>query len=189
MKRYGLGMLGIGLLLASFYMGYLYAGIQSDSRIVKLQEKPVLGVEEKEKVFDSDSQIVFEQKYQRCGHVVVSDFAYREEIAGKTLEEIRKLFRPENGYSINMEDDTLLIHQLVDDWCPQDKEKCRLKEYRSRVAVYKGPDKDNDSLEKLTGIFMNSLPEDIQKAIRDGQYEFKDEESLNDALENLDEYQ
>ena len=54
--------------------------------------------------------------------------------------------------------------------------------------MYKGPDGDNDSLLKITGIIFSQLPQQIKQDIQAGKYEFDDEQSLNDTLENLDEY-
>ena len=81
-----------------------------------------------------------------------------------------------------------MIHQSLDDWSPADKSKLRLKEYRGMIAVYQGPDAENDRLLRITAIRFSTLPKQIQQSISAGKYEFKDEQALNDALENMDEY-
>jgi len=83
---------------------------------------------------------------------------------------------------------TLVIRQAIDDWTPEDKQKCRLKEYQGMVAIYIGPDAEHDILMKVTAIRFDSLPVSIKEAIRNGEYEFQNEAEVNDALENLDEY-
>ena len=64
----------------------------------------------------------------------------------------------------------------------------RLKEYHGRVAIYQGPDPDNDKLLRVTNLPVDALPKEVQDKIRTGSYEFTSEEALNDALENFDEY-
>ncbi|MDR1615751.1 MAG: hypothetical protein LBR98_01840 [Syntrophomonadaceae bacterium] len=136
-----------------------------------------------------DTLIVLELFYSRCGNVVISNFENRAELTGKSLEDITKILTAGNGYQVSLEDHTLLIRQTVDDWCQVHKDLCRLKEYQGRVAIYKGPDARNDTLLKVTGIVLSALPPNVQAAIRAGEYEFENEDVINDALENFDEYQ
>lgn len=151
------------------------------------ERKPVAQVETKAPVVTTDTQIIFEQEYRKCRHVVISKFPNEKDIIGKDIKTIRQEYPPANGYRISWQQDTLTIHQMVDDWCPEDKAHFRLKEYRGMVAVYSGPPGE-DVLSRVTRIPMKVLPEQVQKAIRNGEYEFTDQEVLNDALENLDEY-
>ena len=69
-----------------------------------------------------------------------------------------------------------------------DKEKCRLKEYKGRIAVYQGPHHEEDVLMRVTEIRIDSLPDQVKQSLKNGEYEFDNMERLNDALENLDEY-
>jgi len=188
MNRRVLGAVMAAVLITSFGIGYAFAYIYRNLGVADSEQKPVMGVEEKKKVINKDSPVVYEQEYQRCGHVIISEFEDRDVLIGKSVEEIGEIYNSENGYRVSMQEDTLVIRQVVDDWCPDDKKKCRLKEYNGRVAVYKGPDSKNDKLLRVTAIKMDMLPEKIREAIRAGEYEFKDEQFLNDALENLDEY-
>ncbi len=188
MKRQTIGLMLIGVLITSFGIGYALAYIYRNINIARSEQKPVMRVEEKKEIITEDSPIVFEREYSRCGHVIISEFEHKQDLLGKTVQEIRKIYTTENGYRILLQDKTLVIHQIIDDWCPAEREKCRLKEYRGWVAVYKGPDTQNDNLARVTAIRLNSLPENIQRAIQAGEYEFKNEQDLNDCLENLDEY-
>ena len=45
-----------------------------------------------------------------------------------------------------------------------------------------------DLLLWVSKIRIDKLPQHVQQAVRDGKYEFRNQEELNDALENLDEY-
>jgi len=189
MNKLNLGAIVAAVLIVSFGIGYAVGYIYHNLNISDSEQKPVIEVEEKEDILiKEDCSVVYEREYKRCGHVIISEFNDRQNLIGKNLKEIRKIYTQENGYSVSMHNDSLVIRQVVDDWCPEDKRKCRLKEYKGMVAVYKGPDSKNDKLLRVTSIRMDMLPDKIQEAIREGKYEFKDEQFLNDALENLDEY-
>jgi len=151
-------------------------------------QKPVINAQENTYTINKDSQVIFEQEFTRCKHIVISEYNQPEKIIGKTRSELFNVFRPSDGYQISFQDDTLTIRQKIDDWCPEDKNIYRLKEYQGRVAIYQGPDPDHDKLLRVTNLPVSALPQEIQEQIRAGSYEFTSEEALNDALENLDEY-
>ncbi|HBK54102.1 BofC C-terminal domain-containing protein [Syntrophomonas wolfei] len=188
MKRTFTGITLLGILIMVFLSGYFIGS----HKVLEVRQKPVLGIDDKSKIeeqrINEKSQIVMEKEYKRCQHVVISDFEPKEQLLGKSYSEISRIYSPQNGFTVSLQDDTLCIHQIIDDWCPLDKEKYRLKEYQGKLAVYQGPDEDNEVLLRVTSISMETLPAEIQSAIREGKYEFNNEELLNDALENLDEY-
>ncbi|NLO20849.1 MAG: hypothetical protein GX119_02460 [Syntrophomonadaceae bacterium] len=188
MKKHGLVIMVLGALLISFGLGYMAASIEPVNKPVPGGDKALIGMETEKRVIDEQSTIKLEQEYLRCKHLLVSDFPDRNRLLGKSLEEISQLLTIDNGYTLAMEGNTLTIHQRIEDWCPEDKEKCRLKEYQGRLAVYQGPDAQNDILLRVTNIEIESLPVTIAEDIKKGRYEFDSEEALNDALENLDEY-
>jgi hypothetical protein len=188
MRKYGLYIIMLAALMISFGLGYMLAPTQPVNKPVPGQNKTLMGVETEKEVIDGKSQVKLEQEYSRCQHLLVSDFPDRDRLLGKSLEEIRQLFTVDNGYTVTMEGSILTIHQRIEDWCPDDKKKCRIKEYQGRLAVYQGPDADNDILLRVTQIKMESLPASIAEDIKQGLYEFDSQEALNDALENLDEY-
>lgn len=188
MKRHGLVIIALGALMISFGLGYMLASSQPVHKPVPGQNKAVIGMETEKTVIDEQSQIKLEQEYLRCHHLIKSSFPDRNRLLGKSLEEISQLLTIDNGYTLAMEGNTLIIHQRIEDWCPEDKEKCRLKEYQGRVAVYQGPDAEHDILLRVTEIEMESLPASIAEDIKQGSYVFDSEDALNDALENLDEY-
>ena len=187
MKKQTIFLIIIGVLITSFGIGYAFAFIYQNIHAPRSEQKPAMEAKESELSVSADTQIIFEREY-KCGHVLVSEFEHREALIGKTLQEIRKTWTDKNGYRIAWQDRTLVIHQFIDEWCPAEQEKCRLKVYQGQIAIYKGPDSQNDSLERVTAISWGNLPEDIQKAIEAGEYEFKNRQDLNDCLENLDEY-
>lgn len=188
MGKSKLGAVLVMTLLASFALGY------SISYLIQKQnwhiaQKPTVNTVSLERRVRGDTAVVWEKEYSRSNKMQVSEFPERERILGKTLADIKKIYTADQGFKIFWEDQTLVIRQSVNDWISEDKDKLRLKVFQDRVAVYKGPDGDNDSLLKITGIRFSQLPQQIKQEIEAGKYEFTNEQSLNDALENLDEFQ
>ncbi len=189
MKKYGLAGIALGSLLISFGLGYMLASFEPVNKpAVPGQNKPVLGVEQEKNIVEEDTEIIFEQEYLRCHHLVISSFPNQDKLRGKSLNELKQEYSAEKGYTLTMANNTLTIRQEIEDWCPAEKEKCRLKEYQGRLAVYKGPDLSSDTLLRVTEIKIEMLPSGIADDIKQGNYEFDNEAALNDALENLDEY-
>ncbi|HQA06694.1 MAG TPA: hypothetical protein PLM20_02060 [Syntrophomonadaceae bacterium] len=176
------------VLLTGFGIGmgitFLWNHFNPDNQV----QKPVINAHENAYTINKDSQVIFEQEYTRCKHIVISEYNQQEQLIGKTMSELNSVFRPSDGYRLNLEGETLTIRQRIDDWCPRDKNMYRLKEYHGRVAIYQGPDPDNDKLLRVTNLPVDALPKEVQDKIRTGSYEFTSEEALNDALENFDEY-
>jgi len=179
-------LLGI-VIIAGLGLGYYF---QADMlRLVgNKQQKPAINTGPVEVRMDAGTPIILEKEYSRSQKVVISEFENKQDIIGFTVDEIRSKYTSANGFSISFKDGSLVIRQTTDDWSPEDKAKCRLKEYQGMVAVYNGPDKENDSLLKVTAIRFSTLPLNIREAIQQGKYEFENEAAVNDALENLDEY-
>ncbi|HZK43969.1 MAG TPA: hypothetical protein VFC73_06735 [Syntrophomonadaceae bacterium] len=182
------GLLSLAVLGVFFGLGYLLGSLSNNIANQDINQKPVVDLKEKRELINEDTQIIYEQRFTKCDHTIISQFDDRQNLEGKSIEQIRQIYTVENGYKIEFDDSILVIHQEINDWCDNDKEKYRLKDYQGRVAIYKGPDIENDILQKVTNIYMNSLPGELQEKIRQGKWEFKDNESINDALENLDEY-
>ncbi|HWQ76913.1 MAG TPA: hypothetical protein VN441_16525 [Syntrophomonas sp.] len=174
-------------LLASFALGYTMSGLLQNYKNWHIANKPTVNTSTERRLQSNDA-VVWEREYVRSNKMQISEFTDMEKIIGKTLADIKKLYKPDNGFKISWDNQTLIIHERIDDWTPEDKNKLRLKEFQDRVAVYKGPDDSNDSLSKVTDIIFSRLPQQVRDDIQAGKYEFADEPSLNDALENLDEY-
>lgn len=188
MNKQRMGIILILILLFTFMLGYGLAYVAQNNKNWTGTRKPAMNTVNIERRIQKDTPIIFEREYIQSAKVIVSEFTYKDDIIGKTLTEIRQKYSKANGFTIYWQDTTLMIHQRVDDWSPGDKNKLRLKEYRGMVGVYEGPDARHDRLLKVTVIHFSTLPTQIQQSIREGKYEFKDEQALNDALENMDEY-
>lgn len=178
--------LGISIVVG-LVLGY-YFGSESFVRFYPEQQKPAVNTGSPGLIVNSDTPVILETEYLRSQKMIISEFQSRADIMGLNLEEIRGKYTDANGYSINFINDNLVIRQSVDDWSPEDKAKCRLKEYQGMVAIYTGPDSQHDALMKVTAIHFYGLPVNIREAMLNGEYEFENEAAVNDALENLDEY-
>lgn len=187
MYKKALGVLLIVILLAG--SGMVYKFLPDAIRLIGHNEqKPVISSSDTELKIDAGTPIVLEKEYTLSNRMIISDFDYKEDIVGNSLEQIRTKYTAANGFNITLKEGSLLIHQTINDWTPEDKVKCRLKVYQGMVAVYRGPDTQNDSLLRVTAIRFPNLPANIREAIELGKYEFENEAGVNDALENLDEY-
>jgi len=170
-------------------LGLGYYSLGDPLKIIGFKDqKPAVQNQNAEPRIDSATPIILEKEYSRSAKVIITEFENKQDIIGYTLDEIRSKYTIANGFSLSLKDGTLVIHQVINDWSPDDKTKCRLKEYREMVAIYVGPDSQNDSLQKVTAIRFSTLPANIREAIQQGKYEFDTEDAINDALENLDEY-
>jgi len=186
-KRLSKGLLALIIIVSTVIGAGLGQAYHRFSNKTHLQ-KPVVGVTEPEITVTAQTPVVFEQEYLKCGHKVVSSFPERDQLNGKTVPEIQAIYTSALYYQVSWNIDTLIIKQSLDDWCSDDSAKLRLKDYQGRVAVFQGADAQSDILLRVTGIITSSLPPETQQAIREGSMEFNNEDELNDALENLDEY-
>ncbi len=185
-KKAVYALLGISI-MAGLVMGYYFRS-ESFKFFSPEQQKPTINTGTAEIIVDLDTPIVLETEYLRSQKIIISEFENRTDIVGLSLAEIRTKYTNANGYSISFNNGSLVIRQSIDDWSPEDKAKCRLKEYQDMVAIFNGPDPQHDTLMKVTAIHFSGLPANIKEAILDGEYEFENEAAVNDALENLDEY-
>jgi hypothetical protein len=172
------------MMIAGVLCGFILNGVYHD---INKEKKPVLEISHKEKTVTSNTPIVYEKEYTKCGHTIISGFEHSKDLFGKDLISIQRKYSLNQGYLINWKGDTLVIKHKIDGFCPQDKGSYRLKEYQGRVAVYRGVEEE-EVLERVTAIRMDLLSATIQKDIRAGKFEFRDKDALNDALENFDEY-
>ncbi len=186
-KRFNKGILVLVIIVSTVVGAGLGQAYNRFSNKTHLQ-KPVVGVTEPEITITAQTPVIFEQEYLKCGHKVVSSFPERENLNGKTVSEIQAVYTSSQYYKLSWNIDSLVIKQSLDDWCSEDRNKLRLKDYQGQVAVFQGADAQSDILLRVTGIATSSLPPEVQQAIREGTMEFKNQDELNDALENLDEY-
>lgn len=128
------------------------------------------------------------------------------ELTGLTREDLNKKYPSGEGWTVDFRGDGLVvINHTLDDFCSRHKNYRHLGLYRNVLAVYQGPLGYDD---KLLGLEerkrLEQLPSDLREKLemaanygnlneiqRDAlrsELEFPDETSLNNALENLDEY-
>ncbi|MGE5391933.1 MAG: hypothetical protein ACM3PE_12815 [Deltaproteobacteria bacterium] len=176
----------IALAMISLLTGYQYASHLKHSIFQKPSKTAVI-VQKSGEVVKSDTRIILEKEYKSCGHVIVTGYNMRENIMGLNIRQLNDYFKKSQGYSISFINNTLIIHQSINDNCPEDQNQFKLKEYRGYVAVYTGAE-ENEILLRVTAIRSDMLPENIRRDIQTGKYTFQDEAKLNDTLENLDEY-
>lgn len=138
-------------------------------------------------VVNGQTRIIYEKEYMKCRHVIVTGFNNKKEIMGMDSQGLKKYFKINEGYELSFGQNTLIIHQNINDYCPEDQQQFKLKEHQGYVAVYTGAE-ENEILLRVTAIPVKLLPDSIQKDIRNGKYCFQDEAALNDTLENFDEY-
>lgn len=187
MKRKVIGLLTGAVLMAGLGAGYYFMGDSLHIIGLKTQKTAIQNLNAEPRI-DAATPIIYEKEYTRSAKVIITDFADKQDLIGCSLDEIRSKYTAANGFNLSLKDGALVIHQVINDWTPDDKIKCRLKEYHDMVAVFIGPDNQNDALQRVTAIRFSTLPANIREAILQGKYEFNNEDAVNDALENLDEY-
>ncbi len=159
-------------------------------RIEGFNRQPIMKTDSRELAYVTpDTPIILEKAYARCRHIVTSGYEDQEKIVGKTLGQILKDFPYSDGYLIWFsEDGALVIHQRIEDWCPEDQGRVHLGLYKGNVAVFRGPGGIDEELLRITGIRGETLPERLRKDLEAGVLEYNGEEEANFVLENLDEY-
>lgn len=185
-KKFAAAVLALSI-VAGLALGYYFRSGYT-GMVGPQQQKPAVNTGAVEVRVDGETPVVMEKEFIRSHKVIISEFENRADIVGFTLDEIRSKYTSDNGFFVSFADGSLVIRQAIDDWTPEDKVRCRLKEYQGMVAIYVGPDSEHDSLMKVTAIRFSGLPASIKEAILLGNYEFENEAEVNDALENLDEY-
>lgn len=187
MRQAGIVYVVVGMLLLGMGLGFTIDRMQPFNKLWG-ERKPFPNVQAVQGRVDNNTLIIYEKYYEKCQHVIISEFLHGADLIGKTEDEIRLCYNEQNGFQVTVRDNTVTLRQVIPGWCPKEHERVRIKEYQGHLAIYKGPDTDNDELQRVTRIKVDSLPRDILEQIRSGQYEFENEAILNDALENLDEY-
>lgn len=174
------------LAVTSLIAGYIFSTHYQHSFLHKPPNMTVK-VQTEKLVVNPQTRIIYEKEYLKCNHVIVSGFNDKQKILGMDIEGLKKYFKAGQGCELSFSQNTLIVHQTVNDYCPQDQGQFKLKEHQGYVAVYTGAE-ENEILLRVTAIPVKLLPANIQEDIRSGKYCFQDEAALNDILENFDEY-
>ena len=189
MKRTATVVVVILALGTGFMLGLLVANYQDITGF--FQRQPITRViTQQAPLIATETPVVLEKTYTKCGHTVTSEYEEQDRLAGKTLAEIREEFTAEEGYLVwsDEENGTLMIQQRVDDWCPDDRKRVHLGLFKGHVAVFRGPAGVDDELLRITGIKAEHLPEQLRRTLEAGTLEYDSEDEANFVLENLDEY-
>ena len=125
-QRFVPGILLIFLFL-SLAVGAFLANIYNRMEMKKAEsiEKPVIIQNTENDTISIDDAIILEQEFLKCQHVIIAPFKDKQDLTGKRISEIKQQYTAQNGYQVSYNQNTLIIHQKIDDWCPVDKEKCR----------------------------------------------------------------
>jgi hypothetical protein len=176
MGKTKLGIILILTLLASSVAGYTLSGLIRNQQKWPIAQKPTVQTAGWERRVQGDTAVVWEKEYVRSQKMQISEFPEREEILGKTLTDVKKIYPADQGFQVSWDGKTLLIHQTIDDWMAEDKQKLRFKVFQDRVSVYQGPDSEHDTLLKVTGLFLRACGADPAR-YHEGRYEFNNESS------------
>lgn len=189
MNKYSRGILVILVVGVSFVVGLWLGNYSRDYNIWSTQQTSGIDSTDQKKV-TAEISVVREISYARCHHIVREGFENPRQLLGMGLDEVRAKFSFKNGYLVWFEgDNSLVIHQRVEDWCPEDGKKFHLGLFKDHVAVFKGPGGTNDEVVRVTGIKIEGLPEEVVKELENGKMEYEGEENVNFVLESLDEYE
>ncbi|MBE3588040.1 MAG: hypothetical protein IMW93_05720 [Thermoanaerobacteraceae bacterium] len=190
-------MVGVGALV---YMGMLFLSQPS--------AKPGLAV------FRSGSPAalpveayttVQQEKEYLCGDVQVVFLGNApRELVGLDRAELEKRYPPDQGWNVQEQGRTLILHQRLEEFCPEHQNYRHLGLYEGQLAVYQGPLGHNEKLLRVEkNLPVSSLSSDLQlklhqatefdrqdaqiQAILRRELEFSSEQAVNALLENLDE--
>lgn len=179
----------LSLLLANMMIKKPHTEISTEQR-----EKPVI---------NKDTKIYTEITYSCQGKLKGEIPA--QDLLGLDYQSILKRFPKEEGWSIDDSiPNTIKLTKSDKNLCPLHKSYRHLGVIDDRVAVYEGPlgvnnivlQQENIKLEQLPGDFKQKLneamnydqqPEQLKSELKK-QLEFSSETGLNEALENLNEY-
>lgn len=177
------------LLLVSFIVGLALA--RGMNIFDKPQAKPVIPVESSQLFrVNLETPVVLEKLFTRCNHRIISEFADKNQIVGKTLKELSGEYAHTHGYLISAgSDGSVTVSERLDALCSDCEQKRHLVVKDGKLAVYKGPTGYERELLTITGIEFGRLPAQVQRDIQQGKLEFKDQDELNYGLESLDEYE
>lgn len=140
-----------------------------------------------------------------CGDKVKTKLPTTSQLIGLDFSALVKKYPPEQGWSINdTVNNTLVLAKLDQDLCPFHRGFRHFGLDKEYLAVYEGPLGYNQKVLHREDITVGSLPEEMQNDLRramdyrnqspdiqnnlKASYEFANENQLNEAMENFDEY-
>ncbi|WP_066634906.1 hypothetical protein [Desulfolucanica intricata] len=194
------GGLLLFLIAAGFYLGI--------STIAPPKEGPgtLFPVSTNEKTVLNADNILRKEKTYLCGDTeVIYQGMVPESMWGKEISEIANEYPAEQGWVIdNTNKPLIILKRQVEDFCPEHVNFRHLGTVNNKLCVYEGPlGYDQKLLRVEETLTLDKLNPGLREALHQSkvffeqsikkqeqlrkQLEFKNEQSLNAALENIDE--
>mgnify|MGYP000942040221 CR=1 FL=1 len=179
------------ILLAGVFCGIFLVSFAVMNFIMKPQtvEAPVqnlnnsVPVVAESKIIGSHTIVKEQIYYRKCRHMETQELKNHVDYVGKTHADLEA-----GGWQVyDAPDGAVIITKDMEGFCPADEEKRHIAQAGDYLGIYHGPVNMGGELITEIPIKVSELPQDWQTRILTGGYEFKGEEELMDALENLDE--
>jgi hypothetical protein len=198
-----------GALLVLFTILATSAGIFYGSRLVNLPEKKYFAVFQNQIDFfkprvTTDTILTRERNYACMDIELIEKKPAPEDLRDLKKEELDAKFTPV-GWRVTFNDSkSLILTEQSEELCPTHKNYRHLGLFLDRLAIYEGPLGYNEKIIRVESINVKRLPNDLQIKLQQAMdfqkqsglaaenlrkdLEFKTEEVLNAALENIDEH-
>lgn len=195
--------------LLVFTILLLGTGIFCGSRLVNLPEDKYFAVIQNPAEFfkprvSSDTTLTRERLFVCRDVEVMAKEITPEDLRGFSRKDLIAKFSQE-GWAVTFNDPkSLILTVQSDQLCPVHKNYRHLGFFQGRLAIYEGPLGYNEKIIRVESITVASLPTDLQISLQQAmdfnkqagtaaeklraEMEFKTEENLNAALENIDEH-
>ena len=123
---------------------------------------------------------IFKTYFQRCDHVKVEKEQVEESMVNKTRDDLEKIYK--DWKIITFRNDEVLFYKEEDEICD---EHYLLKEHDGYIAIYTVDEHDNISLNSITSIIINYLPQEDITKLKEG-IKVNGKEQLNRTLEDYE---
>lgn len=132
-------------------------------------------------------KVKVQRLYNICGHFQEIDYDFSE-FNVINEEDLRGLFKEDDGWTINFVDGQWIVTQTVNNLCPEEREKRHLRIIDDFIAVYQGTPHYKGDLLYITEISIWNIPDYWREKILFGETYFNNEKDLLQALDTLDEF-
>ncbi len=153
----------------------------------------------------TNTTVIRLEKAFLCGNMVSSTMTVPRELIGLQLSELTQRYLPEDGWELKADLPQLLkLHKKEWDVCDSHRNYRHLGSVEGVLAIYEGPLGVEGALLQKETVQLTSLPPDLQHQIEQAQkfntlapetklelrqaLEFQNDSSLNEFLDNLDEF-
>jgi len=152
----------------------------------------------------ADTVVNWERLYACKDTEVLRNEPVSEDMIGLSIDELAAQYPPD-VWKITFRGSKLLtISEQSEELCSIHKNYRHLGVFQDRLAVYEGPLGYNEKIVRIESISLSNLPEEMQIKLRQAmeydkqaapiakklrqEFEFKTEDALDAALENIDEH-